>query len=25
VTVVECEKYRGALPAIRAFDPPHQD
>ena len=25
VTVVECEKYSGALPAIRAFDPPDQD
>ena len=25
VTVVECEKYPGALPAIRAFDPPDQD
>ena len=24
VTVVECEKYRGPLPAIRAFDPPDQ-
>jgi biotin/methionine sulfoxide reductase len=24
VTVVECEKYLGALPAIRAFDPPDQ-
>jgi biotin/methionine sulfoxide reductase len=25
VTVVECEKYEGALPDIRAFDPPDQD
>ena len=25
VTVVECEKYTGTLPAIRAFDPPDQD
>jgi biotin/methionine sulfoxide reductase len=25
VTVVECEKYEGALPSIRAFDPPGQD
>jgi biotin/methionine sulfoxide reductase len=25
VTVVECEKYEGALPSIRAFDPPEQD
>jgi biotin/methionine sulfoxide reductase len=24
VTVVECEKYTGSLPAIRAFDPPDQ-
>jgi biotin/methionine sulfoxide reductase len=24
VTVVECEKYGGSLPAIRAFDPPDQ-
>ena len=24
VTVVECEKYLLALPAIRAFDPPDQ-
>lgn len=24
VTVVECEKYRGELPPIRAFDPPDQ-
>ena len=24
LTVVECEKYAGALPAIRAFDPPDQ-
>ncbi len=24
VTVVECEKYQGALPPIRAFDPPDQ-
>ncbi|KRR10656.1 biotin transporter BioY [Bradyrhizobium jicamae] len=24
VTVVECEKYEGALPSIRAFDPPGQ-
>ena len=24
VTVVECEKYSGALPSIRAFDPPEQ-
>ena len=24
VTVVECEKYEGALPPIRAFDPPDQ-
>ena len=24
VTVVECEKYSGALPPIRAFDPPDQ-
>ena len=24
VTVVECEKYEGALPPIRAFDPPEQ-
>jgi biotin/methionine sulfoxide reductase len=25
VTVVECEKYSGKLPPIRAFDPPEQD
>ena len=25
VTVVECEKYPAALPAIRAFDPPDRD
>ena len=25
VTVVECEKYDGVLPDIRAFDPPDQD
>jgi biotin/methionine sulfoxide reductase len=25
VTVVECEKYSGSPPAIRAFDPPDQD
>ena len=25
VTVIECEKYEGSLPAIRAFDPPDQD
>ena len=25
VTVVECEKYRETVPAIRAFDPPDQD
>ena len=24
VTVVECEKYQGALPPVRAFDPPDQ-
>jgi biotin/methionine sulfoxide reductase len=25
VTVVECEKFAGALPDIRAFDPPDQE
>jgi len=25
VTVVECEKYRGAPPPVRAFDPPGRD
>jgi biotin/methionine sulfoxide reductase len=24
VTVVECERYDGDLPKVRAFDPPHQ-
>jgi biotin/methionine sulfoxide reductase len=24
VTVVECERYKGLLPAVRAFDPPDQ-
>ena len=24
VTVIECEKYSGTLPSIRAFDPPDQ-